>query len=626
MRIAILVVASAIAASAIAGDAGGPPQKRLRAFQSEEELRTFLRSFAEQQKKTGPAVAGGVAGAAPVVESVASAAPAAPAAIGMAADSITNVQHAGVDEGGIVKLRGDHLVILRRGRLFTISVGQRDLTPISAVDAFGPEIDPRGTWYDELLVSGDKVVVIGYSYARGGTELGFFDLDGAGSLHHRSTYHLRSNDYYSSRNYSSRLIGTKLIFYTPSYLRIDTDPARVFPALRKWHPGARDDEFRRIAQATRVYRPALPLDPRDAVMLHTVTTCELARIELECEATAVLGPSGRVFYVSPQSVYVWTTDPWRGNEWARPRSMVYALPLDGSAPSALQVAGSPVDQFSFLESEDGYLNVLVRANGRGDGMWGAEGARGSVALLRVPLPEFSDGSVPVPEWRYRPLPTPEGYAFQNRFVGSYVLYGTGTGWGRPWPGVDARLTAVAWRGGDPFEVSLPHGVDRIEPMGLDAAVIGTDGRNLHFTTVRLGQTPAAAGHYVRENASQGELRSHGFFYKSDGAHSGVLGLPVRRAARPGYEHLFRDSAAIVFLRNEGLRLREMGELDAQTERVRDDGYRASCVDWYGNARPLFINGRMFALLGYELVEGRIREGRLEEARRISFAPSSRGTM
>src|SRR5436309_14985041 len=77
--------------------------------------------------------------------------------------SITNTQEAGVDEGGIVKLHGDHLVILRRGRLFTVAIGGDDLQPIAAVDAFGPGIDPRGTWYDELLVSGDKVVVIGFS-------------------------------------------------------------------------------------------------------------------------------------------------------------------------------------------------------------------------------------------------------------------------------------------------------------------------------------------------------------------------------------------------------------------------------------------------------------------------------
>ena len=95
-------------------------------------------------------------------------------------DSVTNTQHAGVDEGGIVKLHGDHLVVLRRGRLFTVAVGDNALKPISAVDAFGPEIDPRSTWYDEMLVSDDTVVVIGYSYERGGTEVGLFNIDASG--------------------------------------------------------------------------------------------------------------------------------------------------------------------------------------------------------------------------------------------------------------------------------------------------------------------------------------------------------------------------------------------------------------------------------------------------------------
>jgi len=96
---------------------------------------------------------------------------------GYADESITNVQHAGVDEGGIVKLHGDHLVVLHRGRLFTVAMGGDALSPISSVDAFGPEIDPRGTWYDEMLVSEDAIVVIGYSYQRGGTEIGLFHID-----------------------------------------------------------------------------------------------------------------------------------------------------------------------------------------------------------------------------------------------------------------------------------------------------------------------------------------------------------------------------------------------------------------------------------------------------------------
>src|SRR5207247_4647500 len=186
--------------------------------------------------------------------------------------SITNTQEAGVDEGGIVKLHGDHLVILRRGRLFTVAIGGDDLKPIATVDAFGAGIDPRSAWYDELLVSGDRVVVIGYSYQRGGTELGVFDIDSAGGLRHRATYQLRSNDYYSSRNYASRLIGTKLVYYTPLYLPFGLDePLSALPSLRRWTPGAEGGgRFARIVTAQRVYHPAGWSASRD-VALHTVT-------------------------------------------------------------------------------------------------------------------------------------------------------------------------------------------------------------------------------------------------------------------------------------------------------------------------------------------------------------------
>ena len=91
-------------------------------------------------------------------------------------ESITNTQHAGVDEGGIVKLHGDHLVVLRRGRLFTVSVRAGELRPVATVDAYPAGAEPA-EWYDEMLVEGDRVIVIGYSYRRGGTEVSLFAID-----------------------------------------------------------------------------------------------------------------------------------------------------------------------------------------------------------------------------------------------------------------------------------------------------------------------------------------------------------------------------------------------------------------------------------------------------------------
>ena len=151
-------------------------------------------------------------------------------------------------------------------------------------------------------------------------------------------------------------------------------------------------------------------------------------------------------------------------------------------------------------------------------------------------------------------------------------------------------------------------------------MVGTDGSDLHFTAIRLGDSAEVADEYIRKGASQGELRSHGFFYKPDGPESGVLGLPISVPGRSGYKHLFEGSAAILFLRNNSLRFEEIGELGAQSEKAIDDKCRASCVDWYGNSRPLFFRGRIVALLGYELVEGALQDGRIRETRRINYAP------
>lgn len=538
-------------------------------------------------------------------ESPAAMAPDAPA------ESITNVQHAGVDEGGIVKRVGSHLVVLRRGRLFSIAIQGGALRPVSRIDAFAPKIDPTGTWYDEMLTSGRTIVVIGYSYERGGTELGLFDIDTAGKLTYRATYHLRSNDYYSSRNYASRLIGNKLIFYSPVYLDVSTERFASFPALRKWKSGARSKDFRRIVDARRVYRP---LVATSSLALHTVTVCDLARPDLACDSNVVMGPTGRVFYVSPESVYVWVTEAGQ--------SLVYRMPLDGSEPTALRAVGSPVDQFSFLADDDEHLDVLLRADAAGDGMWSSEVSAGDVALLRVPLDAFSARPERTPASSYTRLPTPRGATLQNRFVGDFLLYGSGNGWGAQSRG---RGTLLAHRfKGTPLtaRLALRHSVDRIEALGSDAIVIGSDGTNLRFSPVSLRGRPWVSEGYVRKEASQGELRSHGFFYRSDGVRRGVIGLPIREPGRPGFEHLFHDSASVLFVKHDHLVLGELGTLGARPETAVDDGCRASCVDWYGNARPLFVDARVFALLGYELVEGELVGTRIREKRRVGFAPTN----
>lgn len=650
------------------------------AFQSFDEVRTYLkdalateqrrnqarqRELAERRRRelerrdaAAPFMKGGVysdAGAPPLPKTSVgqgehSAAPSAPAAAagraavgdamsgaGTQGTSITNNQHAGVDEGDIVKLRGKHLVVLRRGRLFSLRIENDRIVPVDRIDAFGPDIDPSGTWYDELLISDHKLVVVGFSYARGGTEVGLFDIDDAGHIKYKSTYHLKSNDYYSARNYSSRLIGDKLVFYMPMYLNAGApDPVANFPSMRRWHKGALPSEFQIMGDGTRVYRP----ETRDAMpsALHSVVTCDLAGAQPVCDVRSVLGSYSRTFYVSPTSVYVWTHDVIQPERYfdddesttpRRPeqRASLYQLPMNGGAPSRVRASGSPTDQFSFLEGNDGFLNVLVRAHGAGDAMWQTEGRSGATALLRFPKSRFSGPDVAVPTAFYSELPTVTGYTMQNRFVGDTVLYGSGNSWGyaRNRQATQGnQVYAYRYKEKRPAQaLPLEHPVDRLEPMGENALVVGGDGTNLHFTSLALkGSDARVASSYVRDHASQGELRSHGFFFRRDADDSGVLGLPVRGNDQPGYAHLFRDSAYVLFLKSDALKLTEFGQLGANLTGAPQDGCRASCVDWYGNARPIFIGNRVFALLGYEVVEGKVLQGRIQELRRSSFAPPS----
>ena len=78
------------------------------------------------------------------------------------------------------------------------------------------------------------------------------------------------------------------------------------------------------------------------------------------------------------------------------------MPLDGSAPSALRVPGVQLISFPSCRDEDEHLNVLVRSGASGDGMWAAEVTAGDVALMRVPLSSFSDGSETAPRFELSP--------------------------------------------------------------------------------------------------------------------------------------------------------------------------------------------------------------------------------
>jgi hypothetical protein len=71
-----------------------------------------------------------------------------------------------------------------------------------------------------------------------------------------------------------------------------------------------------------------------------------------------------------------------------------------------------------------------------------------------------------------------------------------------------------------------------------------------------------------------------------------------------------------FKTDRQLGIEPVGELAGQNNVTENYTCEVSCVDWYGNARPFFIDGRIFALTGSELIEGRSDVGNIIEVGRL----------
>lgn len=637
---------SAIAYSTIPTIAGAQSSREtMRSFASERELARFLRRVQQENTRYGyggypapppppPPPAPSAPGAAPAASDAAESSMVAVVVTGtlVSSPSITNNQTANVDEGGIVKTHGRHLVVLRRGRLFTIDTSGGSLRAVDAVNAFPPS-DRGGedAWYDEMLVSNDLVVVIGFNYARAGTEINRFRISDAGQLTYLDTHHLRSDDYYSSRNYASRLIGTRLVVYAPLNFSYDEESGlgESLPGLRRWSTGGPQAGFERLATPRRIFAADMLLNSRNANVdtTHSVTSCDLAAPRFNCSATVVLGSESRNFYVAQDAVYVWTGDAFR-DDYDRDeedyRSILYRIPLNAGAPQAVGVWGSPIDQFSFRADRD-QLNVLVRNDDGGESMWRAETGEGDLALLRLPLRHFGNGSRMAPSRLYQDLPGGDRLnSIENRFVGGHLLYSGYPNRRGASHGNRAPIIAVTLANGQTTAMETPLEVSRIDIMGRDAMVIGTNERDgLVFQTVDLQRRPALADSYTLPAAREGENRSHAYYFRSDSEDgtSGILGLPVARDIDHPNARFLGSGSAIFFLNRRNRALSPAGQLDADERGAVADNCLASCVDWYGNARPIFYGDRIFALMGYELVEGRVEAGRIGEVRRLNFAPN-----
>ncbi|MBV9929408.1 MAG: beta-propeller domain-containing protein [Alphaproteobacteria bacterium] len=588
--------------------------------------------------------------------------------------SITNNQTIGVDEGDIVKQVGQFLLILQDGRIFSVDTRPGGAPGLAVADRVNVYRDAaEDMWYDEMLVAGDRVLVTGYSYEHRATEFSVFRVDPKGRLTSLGTFYRRSYDYYSSDNYATRIVGDRLVVYTPVDIGdVDAKHPLQWPIVWRWTPRTRGEPeksaHKLLFSVRDVYRPVLPtLYP----VIHAISVCPLSEVaserELSCRTTGFVGPTARELYVSPTDAYLWTSmgdgdaedfarapgcspKPWADGIPAA----VYRLPLAGGDPGVLGARGEPVDHFA-IEAHGKTLHALLfkppgacgdEADARRRRWWSEETPPDPhLSFFAAGLDSFGPLVEEAPVGAYTALPDPGSALVADRFTDRYLVYGGMGRWGS-WPPdaeererrPDGKVFAVPLRRpAATSALTIPHTINRVERVGDDVVMSGyRDASGLQLSYLGLKAAPHVASTVKLEGRFESEGRSHAFNSLVEPGGAGIMGIPTVRQEADSGRWWFRSGASDVsFLAVDPAgALRSLGPLATSVKPMRGrygiadqaiPGYacEVSCIDWYGNTRPIFTDGRVFALTGAEIVEGRVEAGAIREVRRLQVAGPTR---
>ncbi len=544
-------------------------------------------------------------------------------------EDITNTQEEGVDEGGIVKNIGDYLIVLRQGALYSVDVSESgDTHQVDGIEVAGEEALNQGVWYDEMLVRGNRIFVVGYRYGiqlegsssspwgwfSGATEISSFSIDDDGGLERGDSHFFQSNDYFSGSNYASRLVDDELIFYMPWSLPwgFEGSPSEALPRVLH-HQG--DNQFVTgdpLFSATDIIQP---VDTPWSPVFHTVTQCQLGDdLDIDCQARSLISDWSREFYVSTENIFLSVGDH------------VYSMPLQGDDAKVHSVVGQPIDQFSFRQVDDTLYLATTRSvtidddddddddsdvgdddvSNSSDGVvtddeyWGGGGGatmERRLEMLALPLSEFDNQGEQSLEDKITLISddVDSMWWMNNRHVDGWYIAGDGT-----------DLYAYELDSGITHDFELDGDVTRIENApGVGALVVQSDwdwdaGSDLIVDTLVLdGSSAEVVEGTVMEDMMEGESRSHGFFFRPDDK-GGIFGLPILNLTSD-YGWWGSGAANIGFFRTHLDGSIELQGIVSSTDEAGGECV-TSCIDWYGNTRPIFLFGRIYALMGSEFVE------------------------
>jgi beta propeller domain-containing protein len=554
--------------------------------------------------------------------------------------SITNNQVSGVDEGDIVKRKDNFLLILRRGKIYSVSLksdGQNELTPVSSINVTPPGWN-FDSWYDEMLIEDNKILVLGYSYELEASEILRFNISDKGVLSYQDGYLLSSGDYFDTENYASRLFNGKYITYMPSPLADYDNPyaeSRSFltglPRIAKISGTIKESlVWTDLISFEEIYKPTqLVISP----ILHTILSCDPLAEELICDAKGIISSASTEYYVDQGAIYLWAQG-WKkdilfdlgfydnidfttilSSELKYVEDLdavVYKIPFNQGEITAIRVNGQPINQFSFHSIKDKLYMYLI------DDVYSDTTTRSS--LYELPFdwfnPEASNQASKIAELPHTYLEV------NNRFSNDYLVTGSRTNisWSRDSgrdliPDFDLIVQKID--GSFQTVLTLEHSADRMEPIGNRMLVSGLDLEgNYNISILELENHGELISRKVFTDLLEDELRSHAFNLKIIDDFLAIVGLTSlnKKDAENRYgafNYYWNDNQAsdILFLSlNSVGQLSTSGILKSELNNTPDSDSQeceTSCYDWYGNSRPFFIEDRIFGLSGDELIEAKL---------------------
>ncbi len=544
-----------------------------------------------------------------------------------------------VEEGDIIKQIDHYLLILQDGRIFVIDMNagglarrpgrELRLTDRMNVYRYVDRNSARDTWYDEMLVSGDRILVTGYSYDAQASELAVFRLDRrTGRLRREGVFRIASNDYYSTTGYATRLIGDNLVVYTPFRIGDMDDEDVTWPLVRPWRTEddarerawleRRGRDFRTpreplpdngppLLRGAEIYRP---VERIDEPVVHAVSVCPLAgagRGVLVCRSTAVVAPMVREYYVTADHTYLWTGNEggYCRDEENRPvpttadarSALVYRVPLTGAGPEMIAARGAPPDQFA-MQADDRNLYALVRLERAGCRTGYSDPAH--LAFVTIPQTGFSRTRAELPQAAFAALPGTPTHQVAARFTERYLVYGGLSGYrrGLPDPNEFYRYDRLGIHPEDdwtarrfvgmraspavvvpiahperPLTLATGHTVIRADRLGDDIILTGYRDRDgLSVTLIDLDRAPRIASSIQLPGRYESEGRSHAFNSRLDPDGTSLMGLPTVPRVEDSDRQVWRSRASdLSFLTADARgRLRPAGELLRRFDYVDED--------------------------------------------------------